>query len=434
MNNLWLIIRREFSVRVRSKWFVVGTLVGPVIMLALLVIPALLATMGGESKLRVFVVDPSGQLFDQLPSKPELAFSPFIGSVETLKDSVRANPDFAGLVLPRKLSKSGDLSATFLAQETPTPTQKAAMERVLTRVLRERRMQEAGIAQADLDFLQAEFQVTSRKVTEAGESQTSTVLGLAVGYFVAFLIYLMIILYGNQVMRGVLEEKTNRIVEVMASTVRPIHLMLGKVVAIGMVGMVQQLIWGFLIIVFSLTLLPALMPAAEAGSLAGPEQAAAISDAEQLQLEFQQAFSQFDFSVLWYVALFFIGGFLLYGALFAALAAAADQEADLQSVTIVVYLPLIVAFIAINGVINAPNGELALWTSYLPITSPVIMPVRMVLTQMPWWSVGLSWVILAGSVIGFTWLAGRIYRTAILLHGQKLTFKRLGLYLLQGGR
>jgi ABC-2 type transport system permease protein len=235
------------------------------------------------------------------------------------------------------------------------------------------------------------------------------------------------------VMKGVLEEKTNRIMEVMASSVKPFDLLFGKVTAVGAIGITQIVLWGILLLALSSALMPLLVgaevpdPQAISGLQATPQQPTPGEVSNVIS-----ALRSFNFAILLFFPIFFIGGFLVYGSLYAGLAASADQESDVQALSFLVFFPLIITVILMGAVIENPNGGLALFMSLFPLFSPIIMPLRMAATDVPMWQTLLSILLLCGGVVGLVALASRIYRAGMLIYGQKPSLKTLYRWVIRG--
>lgn len=426
MKNLGLIIRREYWVRVRHKYFLLGTFLAPLGFLLLMTLPILAITLGSSPKTTVYVIDPTDTLAQKLKGGNELEFRLYEGNFESLRDSIQGSEEKAALVLPGDISKIGDLQVDYFSAKPPGMSLERQLKSRVQDVLKEARLSNVGISRDELERVEFDLDFTSHKVLEEGEEETSTELASIVGYAMAFLIYFMIAIYGSMVMKGVLEEKTNRIVEVMVSSVRPIELMFGKVIGIGLVGFTQILLWLILVIiigiVFNIVLAGMIDPETLQQASAGQGGA---GEAEEMALKIQTALKNFDFSILWFFPVFFVGGFFIYGSLYAALAASADQESDVQSLSFVVFFPLIIPILLLAPIIGNPNGALAFWGSIIPLFSPIIMMIRLASTDVALWEIILSLVLLGGGVVGISWLAARIYRVGILLYGQKPKLKDL---------
>ncbi|MEM6785661.1 MAG: ABC transporter permease [Bacteroidota bacterium] len=301
------------------------------------------------------------------------------------------------------------------------------MRRVIRDAVEAERLRAAGLSDEVMASLDRGVGFTVRTVSEEGESADMTGASFMVGYAMGFFMYLVVYLYGLMVMRGVIEEKANRIVEVMASSVRPFDLIVGKVLGIGAVGLTQLVVWAVLILggLFALGLvLPFFLdPVAVA---AAQDPAATAEAAEALPFDvtaFGQLFSPFLFLTL---GVYFLGGFVLYAALMAAVGAAVEQESDAQSLMVPLILPLVVTpLMVLMPILNAPNAPFAVAMSLVPPFAPILMVARHVVTDVPWWQHALGVALLGAAALGLLWVAARIYRTGMLMYGKKASLREL---------
>ncbi|MFN5795358.1 MAG: ABC transporter permease [Bacteroidota bacterium] len=296
----------------------------------------------------------------------------------------------------------------------------------------------SGIDQEKLAQTKTKVKVLSTKVAESGEEETSnSALKILIGFLGGFLIYLFVFLYGSQVMRGVIEEKSNRIIEVIISSVKPFELMMGKIIGIACVGLLQFLLW--VILTFGFSSMAMNFFASKNYNAKTVEETFKSNSPVQQNIsepeidisasETLQSLAKIDFVLIISLFIFyFLGGYLLYGALFAAIGAAVDNEADTQQFILPITAPLIIAFIAAQVVIKDPESQMAFWFSIIPFTSPVVMMVRIPF-GIPIWQVGFSMILLVAGFILTTWFAAKIYRTGILMYGKKPTFKELSKWL-----
>jgi ABC-2 type transport system permease protein len=295
--------------------------------------------------------------------------------------------------------------------------------------IRELRAKKLNIDQGQLDDLGQDIDLTYKGLSEDRKKSANATLGVAFGYVIGMAIYILLLIYGTMIMRGVMEEKSNRIMEVLVSSVKPVQLMLGKIIGIGAVGITQFLLWillmgtGLFILPF-IGLTPAHVQAMPRGNIQGGD-----LDPDKIQ-QYMASLQDFHFGPLIIIfVLFFLGGFLLYGSLFAAVGAAGGDETDSQSLTFPVMLPIIISFVLLMNVLGQPEGHLALWASLIPFSSPIIMPALMPFNP-PVWQILLSMVLLYGGFALCAMLAAKIYRTGILMYGKKTTFKEIGKWIL----
>ncbi len=323
----------------------------------------------------------------------------------------------------------------------------ALQERIRSSIedaLYENRLESQGIDMKEVDAARIPVNVITRTLSESGTSEeTYTGISMAVGMGAGILIYLFIFLYGVQVMRGVIEEKTSRIVEVIVSSVKPFQLMMGKIVGIALVGLTQFILWVVLtVILFGIAQSTVLSefsdlsnPAVQQNMMPGmPGQASGQTSLANSELgDIYKGFMNINFiHVLFAFLFYFLGGYLLYSALFAAVGSAVDNEADTQQFMMPITLPLVIAFVAAQFIMQDPEGPLAFWFSIIPFTSPVVMMVRLPF-GVPVWELFLSMSLLVVTFIFMTWLAGKIYRTGILMYGKKVSYKELWKWLKYSG-
>jgi len=427
MSQTWIIAHREYMQRIRSKAFIIATALGPILMLAMLAIPivaAVFATEGGSH--RIALVDRSGAIWQYLdfPENFEVEIS------DADPDSLRARVDRGSLhgylILPDDLL-DGTGQARFYSEGGGGLMLGEQLSSAVTQAVRHVRIVQSGAPEAVLGIVSESVNVEMIKLTDSGEEADGTQAFALFGYFMGFLIYICVLLYGAMVMRGVIEEKTNRISELIASSARPFDLMMGKVMGIGAVGVTQWLIW-----IVAGTVLAIAAGGIVAGLLPSPE---ALSGDMATDVETMNQVGRFipdiPASFLLYFLLFFLGGYLLYSSLMAAIGSAVEQESDAQQFMWIVVMPLIIPTVLMFNIMSSPDGTLAVLLSHIPLFSPIVMVVRMAATNVPWWEIWLSLALLAAAFVGAIWLSARIYRVGILSYGKKPTFAELGRWMRQ---
>lgn len=422
MSKIWIVLKSEFLRRVQSKWFIISTILAPVLLIAVAVIPGVLAVVASEGDDRtIAVVDETNLLFSRLSSNEE---SNHFVEVNEPVDSLRAaikNGHYDGyLVLPQEIL-NGQGTVTYYSVEGGGLSLRRRIEQAVNQVIEEYRLAEKNVDPEILQILESRVPVRMVKITEAGETADSAVAYTLVGYIMGFFIYMAMFIYGAFVMHGVMEEKTTRVVEIMVSSVRPFDLMMGKVLGIGAMGLVQMILWSLLILAgltFAGTIVSLFVDPA---SLNLPENASQ-----------EEILTAIDFSApgispmlfVWFV-LFFLGGYLLYASLFAAIGSAVEQQSDAQSLTLPVTMLIIVPIIFMSFLIESPNSTLSIILSMIPFFSPILMVVRVAITDVPLWQSGLAFVLLVATFIGAIWISARIYRVGILMYGKKPGFRDL---------
>lgn len=434
MSKVSLIIKREYLTRVRKKSFVIMTLLGPLLFAAIVIAPVWLTSLdSGDTKV-IMVIDESGLLSEDFANEQvsnSIEFQMVSTPVEMAKMQVSEGTQFGLLLVPdMELDQLSDI--TLFSESSPSLSVVSSIENKLQEELRNLKLARSNISRETLEQLKTNVSLQTISLTEAGEQQGSAGVASIAGYMGAFLIYTFIFLYGAQVMRGVMEEKSNRIVEIVISSVRPFQLMMGKIIGVASVGLTQFLLWVTLTIGLATVFVQGASPGelmqqrTEAISQGIPEADAAQA---RMAMNIQEALSSVDFTSLILTFLFyFLGGYLLYGALFAAVGSASDSSTDTQQFMLPISAPLILSIVTLGAVLNEPNGTLAFWMSMIPFTSPVTMMMRIPF-GIPGWQLILSMALLVGGFIFTTWIAGRIYRVGILMHGTKVNYKVLGKWL-----
>lgn len=431
MDKIMLILGREYKTRVRKKSFIVMTLLGPLLFGALFVIPIWLASSGSSEVRTIEVKDESGLFTGTFEDTETLKFSYTNLNLQEAKEQIDRSASLGLLYIP-DIDIHNPQGITLFSETSPGMDVKGRLESIISERIQELRLRETQISRETLEALKTNINLREVNISNGTEKAASTGLYAAIGYVAAFLIYMFIFLYGAQIMRGVIEEKSNRIIEVIISSVKPFQLMTGKILGIAAVGLTQFLLW----VVLTLAVYTAIMgfynldPETVAQMNTMQAQGGGFSDA-QLQLgQITDALSSINITQLILAFMFyFLAGYLLYGAMFAAVGSAVDSDADSQQFMLPVSLPLIGSIISLGAVIQDPNGSLAFWLSMIPFTSPVVMMMRIPF-GVPFWEVLLSMGILVAGFILTTWLAGRIYRIGILMHGTKVNYRVLGKWLM----
>jgi ABC-2 type transport system permease protein len=425
MNNIWLITKREYLSRVKKKSFIIMTLLGPVLIAAFygaIIYISVNQELGDDGKL-IAVMDQSGLFEERVTEKGKLNFDYLDEAAAQNLNLLEQDKYYGKLVIP-PISNFNDLPEFQFESENSLSLQnREQIEDAYADALRQMKMEKMGVSKGLMDSLRTRVSLQSLKIDESGNAESSSIeLYTVVGMGMSFAIYIFIFIYGVQVMRGVIEEKTNRIVELIVSTVRPFELMMGKVLGLALVGLTQILIW----LILSFILISAIMLSLNAGPEMGQQMQADNPIAQGAVNKLLAPIMNLNFPLIIGGFLFyFIGGYLTYSALFAAVGAAVDSETDTQQFMFPITIPLVFAIVLSTSVIiRDPNGTLSTWLSYIPLTSPIAMMVRIPF-EPPMWQVFLSMAILAGFFVFTIWLAGRIYRTGILMYGKKASYREL---------
>jgi ABC-2 type transport system permease protein len=423
-----LIIQREFITRVRKKTFLLMTLLAPLLLAAVMIVPGLLASMPEDDKSIIVLDEPSILVPEEGTSQFSLEYlNPNEFDLETGKTFLRESDKDALLYIPSGNGWDPDFiknNILLFGKEDIGIDLQRFVERQLEEKINQQKLIRQGVDPEVVAQTKTKVTIKSFTMGEEGNEETSaTPLKMGLGYIAGILIYFFIFFYAVQVMRGVIEEKTSRIVEVIISSVRPRQLMMGKILGIGLVGVVQFLIWvilsGTIYAVVSTFIYPEIFAQQVPAGPGAPD----LSTVDQTNLFSMLNSINFPVVLSGFVFYFF-GGYFLYSALFAALGSAIDQEADSQQFMLPVTAPMIIAITTAMNVIQDPNGPLAFWMSMIPLTSPISMMIRLPF-GVPIWQIALSALILVSTFFGVVALAGKIYRVGILMYGKKVTWKEL---------
>lgn len=433
MNKTWLIIKREYITRVKNKTFLLSTFLMPLFFVGLIAAVTFITVKSAKEE-KVAVGDKDGVLKDYLESDKSLKFE-FFNDADT---SLLQKGYTAVLLAPGNGINKADKYEIFTRKNLSISSE-SAITKQINRAVETRLMTTiGGMSRSEYDSIRAQAKTVSLdpKVLGEGEEIKAGNSGVAfgVGYGAAFLIYITLFLYGAMVMRGVMEEKTNRIAEVVVSSVRPTQLMMGKIIGIGAVGVTQFLLWIVLIMLLSSGLgliIPQdmMQQANEANQqMSQGMPGGTSSGAVNAIMQAQQSLGTVNWPLIIGCFLFyFVFGYLFYAALFAAVGSAVNEDPqDAQSLMFPITMPIILAIIIMINAINQPESSLATWSSMIPFFSPIVMMARIpfgVPGTVPYWQLGLSMLLLVLGFLATTWFSAKIYRTAILMYGKKVTAK-----------
>jgi len=435
MNKVFLIIQREFLNRVQKKSFLITTILVPLIFPA--IIGGMIYYMVQENETAkadvVQVVDESGKF--TFENNKRFIYVKLDVPLEQAKVAYNKTEDFALLYIPKfDIYKPEGL--TIYTKENPSIEKVGNLERFLAERIRELKLEQYKVDEATLKALRTTVDLKQVSLSETGEEKSSNSGMLyGVGFILGILIYMFVLIYGIQIMQGVIDEKTSKIVEVIVSSVKPFQLMMGKIIGIASVGLLQFTIWILIITFVSSSVLAYFglkMPQEQMREQVtqqmnnSPEAKEAMEAQNSEVVEFLGTMDQIPFAKIAIVFVFyFLGGYLLYGALFAAVGSAVDSIQESQQFQFPITLPLLIGYMSLFFVIlRDPHGSMSFWLSIIPLTSPVAMVGRIAF-GVPTWELALSMVLLVGGFVLTTWIAGRIYRVGILMTGTKVSYKVL---------
>jgi ABC-2 type transport system permease protein len=447
MKKTLLILKREYLTRVMKKSFIVTTLLVPLFMAAIMVIPTWLATRSDKEERRIAVYDESSLFLGQLGQEGYTKYQ-FIEKEKylTLKGNPANSEFYALLYIPGNVLT---INQTELLSSKQLPIEIAdQIERKLSQIVetdkRNKVIQETGVPDLEqkLAATKTKISVNTLKVSETGEQQkSSSLVAFIASYGMGFIIYFFVFMYGSMVMRSVMEEKKNRIVEVIISSVKPFQLMAGKIIGTALVGLTQVAIWIVLIfgIMFALQSFFSPDAAQQMGKnvMESQQQMGAASQnmpVTQNQItEVLEMIGNLNIPLIIFGFIFyFLGGYLLYSSLMGAIGAAVDNDEDTQQMVFPVTFPLILSIILLFSISKSPEGSVAFWASIIPFTSPICMLARIPFSP-PAWQIILSMFLLIITTIGAIWVGAKIYRTGILMYGKKVTFKELAKWITYKG-
>jgi ABC-2 type transport system permease protein len=428
MDKIWLVIKREYLSRVQKKSFLLATILTPLIFPAIMGVfiwIALDETEGSALKI-IEVVDENNMFF--IESSEQYAFSFSNTKFEDGKKMVQVG-ERQGLLYIPKLDLSKPSGIIYYAEKSPSLNLISFLEASLKRRIEEQRLYESGIDPEVIAVYRTKVSIQTINLDSFGEEKISDAsVNYGLGFFSGILIYVFIFVYGNQIMHGVIEEKSSRIIEILVSSIRPFQLMLGKIIGIGAVGLTQFLIW--IVLISSVTFIVTgyfgmQMPQQQVMEIAGADLDQNFNQNNNF-MELIQAIQGINFINLALTFIFyFVGGYLLYGAFFAAIGAAVDAPSEAQQFMLPITIPLLIAYLGLFVfVLNDPNSNVSFWLSIIPLTSPIAMMGRASF-GIPTSDLLISMTLLILGFLFSTWVAGKIYRIGILIHGSKVNYKTL---------
>lgn len=433
MSQLGIIIGREFNERVRKKSFIITTILVPLLLLAVTAVPTLIMMYSSSDTKQIAVIDRSGQILPSLESDDEIGFTP---CGLTLEDALAdEESDLFGVLVIGEDILDNPGAAVLYARASTSVMMEENIERQISHIIETEKLKGYDIENLPEIMEAVKTSVTLQTVRSDREDGRSISAGasFAIGYVLAFVLYMFLLIYGQMVMQSVIEEKNSRVLDVLVTSVKPFQLMLGKILGVAAVAVVQVVIWGVLLFGVGSFAVSALLPHmnGEAAEQLAAYQAGTLDTAsvDAGDIEMMKAFTTLTdmgylASVFCYLLLFLVGGYLFYSAMFAAVGASVDNATDAGQLTTPITIPIILALMVMFVVMKDPNSSLAFWFSIIPFTSPIVMMARIPAGIAAWEPI-VSLAVLYASILGLVWLAARIYRVGILVHGKKPTFKEL---------
>lgn len=433
MKNIGLIIAREFKERVYKKSFIITTLLMPLMLVVLSAAPALIMMFAKGEQRNITVIDQSGVIAPQLTSNEEIVFtiSEDGNLQEALKKSL-TDENFGVLHIGKNIvENTSDVQLYTNSSSSAIVEENIAKQ--IEKIIEAERLKAYNIEnlQEILDKVKANVNLSIYRNDDSNNAASSSLFTAIIGTVLGFILYFFLVIYGSIVMSSVIEEKSSRILEVLVSTVRPFEMMMGKILGVALVAGVQIAVWGVLLILMSGVILPSVMPADLVANIEAVQSGADITAMAASGIDVEMATDLASLFDTAYIAklvvlmlLFMVGGFLLYAAMYAAIGASVDTQQDAQQLTTPVTIPIILAFIITTLVMNDPNSTIVVWFSMIPFTAPIVMMAR-IPSGIPAWEIATALVLLYLTFIVMVWLAGKVYRVGIFMHGKKPTLKEL---------
>lgn len=429
MSKIGIVIEREYMERVKKKSFIFTTILMPVLMLILMALPALIMNYVDSSDTTVAVIDNSGIILPQLKDSESLSFRPATDA--TVDSALTREGIDAVLVIPDNILTGNRSGLKYYSNGPSSVGTESGIVNQINNIIETERLKGYNIANLDdiLESVKSNVSLTTVRADKDSEESNSSMFSYGVGIGMTFVLYMFLLIYGQMVMTSIIEEKGNRVLEVVVSSVKPAQLMMGKIVGVALVAVTQMVIWGILLALMSAYLLPALMPADAMADIAAVQSGNFDSVSDPSSIEILQAVGMLGdvshiLSLISLMTVFLVFGFLLYSSIFAAVGSSVDNIQDASQLTSFAVFPIIFGLIFAMVAATDPMGSIAFWMSMFPLTSPMVMVARIPF-GIPAWEIALSLVLLAIGFISMVWLAGKIYRVGIFMYGKKPSIKEL---------
>lgn len=413
MNPTQLIIRREYMSRVRRRSFIISTLLMPIVMIALMALPSLVAVISGPEEKVIAVVDNSNSVEAAFVSGAGMSFE--LSTYDQLDELKKRENLDAIIVIPENVVDN-PRDVVMYTNGSPSPQTEMYIAQLLNTAIEHIRMSRYEIDNLDqiIADIKADVSMKTIRIDGSEEQAASSIASYLVGMIMAFILYMFIMLYGQMVMNSIIEEKNNRVLEIVVSSVKPTHLMLGKILGIGAVAVTQLLIWGALIGCFTAFVMPSLISNA----------VSAGGDIDLMNILSTIGDPVYIMTMFGLMGLFLILGYLFYSAIYSAIGSAVDNIQDASQLQMVAIAPIILGMVFSMTVLNDPNSSLAVWLSMIPFTSPMVMMARIPF-GVDAWQIIVSLVVLALTTYAMIWFSAKVYRVGIFMYGKKPTFKEL---------
>ncbi|AZQ44746.1 ABC transporter permease [Nonlabens ponticola] len=424
MDKLWLIIKREYINRVRNRTFIVMTFLSPLIFIGVILLIGWLTSINSDEVRQVALRDTTGNYSQQFESNDEYNYLSIANAdLENAIEISRSKEYYALINISQNTDQ--EVKVEIYSDDSPSVGFINAIEEKVSQQATQRNLINVGIQPQTLEENRVQAQVELQTYSGVTNSKASSWIKIAMGGAAGYLLMMFIIIYGNMVMRSVIEEKTNRIIEIIVSSVKPIYLMLGKIMGTSLAGITQFAIWIVLGIAL-VTVGSAILGVEAFQTPANAQVVAQTQNVDQMQAIINDIMQLPLGTMISCFLIYFIGGYFLYAAIYTAIGAAVDNETDTQQFMLPVILPLMLAvYVGFFSVMDNPNGTVAVVFSYIPLTSPIVMLMRIPFGEVEWWHIALSVTILYASIFLVAYIAAKIYRIGILMYGKKTNWKDL---------
>ena len=434
MNKIGLIVEREFAERVRKKSFIVSTLLTPLFMIAMMVLPSVLMLKGNSDTKNVVVIDNSPEQFvgKQLTSGKTVSFNLLDEGVTLNAARMQYKAEYGILVIGSDILDNPQ-NLQLILNDASSMSVEESIQSQIQGILRTERLKRYNLENMDQILADANVRVNGLQTLknndqedESNMEKTSATASWLMGLILGMMLYFILIVYGQQVLQSVIDEKQTRVLDVMVTSCTPFELMMGKILGIALVAALQIVIWAVLIIGASAFVMPMVMGGADVNAAMAAAQN--VSDPEIMSLVGKFTNVSYLAGLFLELLLYIVGGFLFYASMYAAIGSAVDTPQDAAQFNGIIMMPVIVAIMVMMSVMNDPNSDLVFWCSMIPFTSPIVMMARIPF-GIPTWQVAVSLVVLFISFMLMTWVAARIFRVGVFMHGKKPTWKDLGAWI-----
>jgi ABC-2 type transport system permease protein len=452
MNKISIIIKREYLTRVRKKSFIVMTLLAPLLMAAIIIIPTVVMMNQQQDFKKIAVIEDNSDLFKGVIKNTENLEFVYLDNVKVddLKNTFEQAGYYGILYISPEIINTPN-AIQLISKKQPPIGLLQHIESSMEKEIERQKLMTYKIENLDeiMKNVETKVSVQTKKIGDSGEvKETSTGIAMALAYLGGFLMYMLVFMFGSQVMRGVIEEKTSRVVEVIVSSVKPVQLMMGKIIGIALVGLTQFLIWVFLTIAIAGVIKSTVLQKSKMTEMTQNVTKSLMTEDQQIAIDKQSAgvtpqmaeFSKMFNSAMnqpWGLIIicfifYFVTGYLLYASIFAAIGSAVDNETETQQFMLPVTIPIILALMVAMGTMQNPESSLSFWCSMIPLTSSVVMVARLPF-GVPYWQIAVSMALMVITFIAFVWMAAKVYRTGILMYGKKTSWKEMWKWLRYSG-